>query len=138
MDDKLAYLNTDLDLQSTEDLSHLAAALEQNGVFPLHVTQGEDNQWYATFETEEQFEEPEATIAEMLKAIETLSESLRLVLARCILREMHLGYQCGQCDNWSLTHGLSSDTLARIAAMGLSLRITLYRQGEEIEIDPDP
>ena len=50
MDGTICYLNTDLDLTSSDDLTALAAVFESRGVFPLHVTRGEDGLWYATFE----------------------------------------------------------------------------------------
>jgi len=52
LDGVFIYLNTDLDLTSAADLTALAAAFEAGGVPPLHVTRGEDRQWYATFEAD--------------------------------------------------------------------------------------
>lgn len=96
MDGVITYLNTDLDLTSSSDLTALGAAFEAAGVFSLHVTQGEDGLWYACFETAEQHNEPEPNIAAMLVVIESLAPPLQSVWAGCSRREFNIGYDCGR------------------------------------------
>jgi hypothetical protein len=57
----ISYLNTDLDLTSPVDLTELAAIFASQGARPLLVTRGEDELWYATFETDDQHTEPETS-----------------------------------------------------------------------------
>jgi hypothetical protein len=71
------YLNTDLDLVSECDLIPLVNALETRGIFPLHVTKGEDGRCYATLETDDTHGAPESNISAMLDAIEALDEDAR-------------------------------------------------------------
>lgn len=125
MDDRIRYLNTDLDLTSTSDLTALAAAFEAHGMLPLHVTPDPDGLWHARFETGEQHEEPEPNITAMIAVAESLAEPLRAVWAGCRLREFNIGYDCGGTPR-AFDQGLSSQLLGRIAAVGASLRITLY------------
>ena len=125
MDDTIRYLNTDLDITSSEDPTALVAAFEAKGVFPLNVTRGEDGLWYATFETDEQHVEPEPNIDSMMEVIESLPEQLRTVWADCTQREFNIGYDCGD-KPWAFNQGLSSHLLGRMAAAGASLQITLY------------
>lgn len=125
MDNTIHYLNTDLDLICEEDLTELANAFEVRGAFPLHVTGGDDGKWYATFETDEQHAEPDPNISRMLTIIESLPEPLRRIWMRCTLRVFDIGYDCG-AKPWGFHQSLSTDVLARIAAAGASLRITLY------------
>jgi hypothetical protein len=125
----ISYLNTDLDLTSAEDLTELAAAFEAAGVFPLHVTRGEDGRWYACFETVEQHTEPETNIAAMLGVVESLAPPQRPVWAGCSRREFNIGYDCG-LEPWAFNQGLSAELLGRMAAAGASLRITLYPNRE--------
>jgi hypothetical protein len=129
MDNKICYLNTDLDLTSANDLTALSVAFEASGVRPLHVTQAEDGFWYATFETDEQFTEPEPNIAAMLAVVESLAESLRLVWDGCSRRQCNIGYDCG-AEPWEFNQGLSTELLGRMAAVGASLRVTLYPDRE--------
>ena len=129
MDNTICYLNTDLDLTSAEDLTALAAAFEGGGVPPLHVTHDADALWYATFETSAQFAEPEPNIGAILAVVESLARPLRSTWDRCALREFNIGYDCGD-EPWAFTQGLSADLLGRIAAVGASLRVTLYPDRE--------
>jgi hypothetical protein len=119
------YLNTDLDLVAGQSLQALADALEARGVFPLHVDLRDDQQWYSTLETEEQFTQPEPNIAALLTAIEALDPQSRIQWAACAIREFNIGYDCGD-EPWAFNHGLTVPTLARMAALGIALRITLY------------
>lgn len=121
----IRYLNTDLDLVSWQDLSPLAAALEAQGVNPLHVTRGEDGLWYATFETVDQHEVLEASVSAMLDAIESLADDSREHWWECSRREFNAGYDCGD-EPWAFNDGLTNETLRRVAALGTALRITLY------------
>src|SRR5262249_41954692 len=115
-----AYLNTDLDVTSADDLTGLAAVLEAGGVFPLHVTRGEDGLWYATFEVLDQHAQPEPSIAAMLAVVESLPEPVRLTWAGCSRREFNIGYDCGRAPR-AFNQGLSAELLGRIAAVGASL-----------------
>ncbi len=119
------YLNTDLDLISADDLTALAAVFKARGVFVLHLTQGEDGRWYATFESLEQRTEPEQDIAAMVAVAESLIEPHRSIWYGCSQREFNIGYDCG-AEPWAFNQGLSCDLLGRIAAVGASLRLTLY------------
>jgi hypothetical protein len=134
MDNKITYLNTDLDLVSEYDLTALAAALEAGGVCALHTTLCEDGLWRATFEENEHSSddrprEPERHIAVMLNVIESLAGPLRWTWDNCRLREFNLGYDCG-AEPWAFNQGLSADLLGRISAVGASLRITIYPDRE--------
>jgi hypothetical protein len=129
MDNTICYLNTDLDLASAEDLTALAAAFEAGGVPPLHLTDGADGLWLATFETNTQFAEPEPNIAAMLAIIESLARPLRSVWDGCTRREFNIGYDCG-AEPWAFNQGLPAELLGRMAAAGASLRVTLYPDRE--------
>jgi hypothetical protein len=125
MDNSICYLNTDLNLACQQDLTELARALEVCGCSPLHVTLGDDQNWYATFETDEQHAEPELSIAQMLTVIESLDEALHSVWMKCTRRELNIGYDCGE-KPWAFNQELSAGLMGRLAALRASLRITLY------------
>lgn len=129
MDRTICYLNTDLDLISTEDLTALAAAFEGRGAPPIRVTHETDALWYATFETTAQFAAPEPNIAAMLSIVESLAQPLRLMWDGCTRREFNIGYDCGG-KPWAFNQGLPADLLGRMAAAGASLRVTLYPDRE--------
>jgi len=119
------YLNTDLDLISSRDLTDLAAALDAGGVFPLHVTRDGDGFWHARFETADQYPDPAASIAALVAAAESLSETHRAIWSGCSMRELNIGYDC-EAEAAVLNNSLSPELLRRVAAVGASLAITVY------------
>jgi hypothetical protein len=119
------YLNTDLDLVAGQSLQALAGALATRGMLPLHVDPRDDRHWYSTLETEEKFTQPEPNIVALLTAIEALDPQSHIQWAACAIREFNIGYDCGD-EPRAFNHGLTAPTLARMAALGISLRITLY------------
>lgn len=121
----IRYLNTDLDLEADFALSSLATALESNGVRPLHVTEGDDGLWHASFETDDQHDEPEHALKAMLDAIDQLPEEHRSSLGKCTLCEFNIGYDCAD-EPWAFNNGVTNATLGRMARVGASLRMTLY------------
>jgi hypothetical protein len=130
VDATICYLNTDLDLTSSGDLTALAGVLESRGIRPLHVTRSEDGLWYATFETTDSHDDPEPNIAAMVVVIESLVEPHRSVWLGCSRREFNIGYDCG-AEPWAFNQGLSCELLGRMAAVGASLRWTLYPDREQ-------
>jgi hypothetical protein len=130
VDGVIEYLNTDLDLVSSEDLTALAAVFEAAGICPLHVTHSEAR-WCACFETRESWlpepraAGPEPNIARMLTVVESLAGPLRALWDSCSVREFNIGYDCG-LEPWAFNQGLSAELLGRMAAVGGSLRVTLY------------
>ncbi|MCE9555579.1 MAG: hypothetical protein K8T91_19700 [Planctomycetes bacterium] len=126
----IRYLNTDLDLVAPISLKDLAAALESLGVFPLHVSHGEDGQYYATLETEVTHTDPDTNIAEMLTAIDALPQGVKHAWNACTKREFDVGYDCGD-EPWAFNQGLTNQTLRRMADCGCTFRITLYPYREQ-------
>ncbi len=125
MSSTICYLNTDLDLTSVGDLTGLAAVFDSHGALLLDVTQWEDGLWHATFEILDQQTEPELNITAMVTVVESLSEPHVSVWRNCTLREFNIGYDCG-AEPWAFNQGLSSELMGRMAAIGASLRFTLY------------
>jgi hypothetical protein len=64
------------------------------------VTHGPDALWYATFETNAQFAEPEPNIGAMLAIVESLTRPLRSMWDGCTRREFNIGYDCGD-EPWA-------------------------------------
>lgn len=129
MQGRITYLNTDLDLVSDHDLRMLANALDAGGVYPLHVTHGDDGRWYATFETRGEPHEPETHIAAMLLVVEALAPDARREWEQCSQREFNIGYDCG-AEPWGFNQGLSAPLLQRMSEARASLRITIYPDRE--------
>lgn len=129
MNNTIEYLNTDLKLISADNLSGLAEAFKAAGVPPMYVTHEADGLWYAFFETHEPFEELGPNIAAMVEVVESWTGPLRSVWDGCTLREFNVGYDCG-AKPWAFNQGVPAELLGRMAAVGASLRITLYPDRE--------
>lgn len=124
-DGVIRYLNTDLDLRSEEDLTPLATLFTSCGLWQNHLIQEEDGNWFAIFEAGCCGAEPEQTITMLLDVIEALAPEYKAIWSRCTVKEFNLGYQCGT-EPRPFTQGVSSEVVARMAAVNASLRITLY------------
>jgi hypothetical protein len=132
------YSVTDLVLHSAEDLTALAAALEDRGMTitqrALQIAE-EAREWFRIAADErmwvfqggfcgESFDGPEMEIAAMLAVVESLDPQARALWDGCSRREFDFAYDCG-VRPFAVHHDLSAGTLARLAAAGGSLRITL-------------
>ncbi|MCA9408377.1 MAG: hypothetical protein H6755_05875 [Candidatus Omnitrophica bacterium] len=127
MNKKIEYLNTDLDLQAFDKYDELVKKIEKLGLQKLTYDQRE-NGWFSTFERcvfAEDKEEPETTISIILNVIESNDIHLTEEWKKCSLRELNIGYECGD-EPWEYNHGLTVDTLKRMANLNISLRMTIY------------
>ena len=122
---EIRYLNTDLDVWAASDVKPLVNALASRGVCSLHREQARDGDQFAVFETAEDYAAPEENLLVMLAAVESLTGDAAAVWAGGSLREFNIGYACGDRPH-GFTHGLSNDVLRRLAAVGATLRVTLY------------
>jgi hypothetical protein len=136
LDGVTSYVTTDLVLYSIEDLTALAAALQARGLDrrdgPRWMDETEwhriaEPQWYLQFQAscEVSYNEPESEVAAILAAVEALDAPARATWDSCSQRVFDLGYDCGT-KPFSVRHDFSAGTLARLAAAGATLRMTLY------------
>lgn len=120
------YVNTDLDVVTRRDPAPLIAMLRALGVPPLNEpSTRDDGAWCVNFELRARGATPESTVSVILDAIEKLTGEAREIWYVATTRELHLGFDGGD-EPRVFTEALSSETLARAAAAGMSLRITLY------------
>lgn len=121
---EIRYSNTDLDLAAPFDLAPLSEALAARDVFSLGVHQHHPGVWTSSFETGA-FGDPEPNITALLDAIDRLDPGSLALWKKCTVRDFNLEYECGETPR-VFQQAVSADNLARMAAHGLSLRITLY------------
>lgn len=135
-DDITRYRVTDLWLFSAEDLTEMAAVFEARGLVVTNraywITDTEywrlpEPQWHWSFQTpcEETSDDPEPHIVALLAAVEALAPPARVAWARCSRRVFDVAYDCGIRPH-AVRHDLSAGTLARLAAVDATLRLTLY------------
>lgn len=121
------FIVTELVLHSDGDLTALADALEARGMMAIHRPLPVDvSVWiFQGICSGEELDGPEKEIAAVLAVVESLDPQTRALWDGCSRREFDFAYDCG-VKPFTVRHGLSAGTMARLAAAGGSLRITLY------------
>lgn len=121
------YANTDFDLKSKTSFDTLHQELSLQCCV-LHYTKGDDGDFHASFESDQDGESNQAgaerDIFLIVDAINELSTSAKQELDACYLREFSIGFRCG--DTWAFVHSLSHTVMAAISDSGCSLSLTLY------------
>ncbi|RLS56309.1 MAG: hypothetical protein DWH91_06930 [Planctomycetota bacterium] len=122
-----SFILTELVLHSAGDLTSLAAVLEAQGLMATHRPLPMDEpMWiFQGICSGEEFDGPETEIAAMLAVVESLDPHTRALWDGCSRRVFDFAYDCG-VKPVTVRHDLSAGTMARLAAAGGSLRITLY------------
>jgi hypothetical protein len=144
------YLNTDLDLIADHDLTPLVDALQAGGMTEIYrieengrraglelasgpgsarVTGDDVNDGRVDFDgvsdRDRDAYRPATTIAGLLDVLEAMDADTRAAWDACRVREFNIGYGCGDRP-WGLHQSLDASLLARVAALGAGLRITIY------------
>lgn len=125
---KTHFLNTDLDVVTRRDPAPLIAMMKQLGVTALNEPlkrDEDDGAWFVNFEIVARSETVESTVVALIGAVEKLTGEAREIWYVATTRELHLGFEGGD-EPQAFTETLSSETLARAAHVGMSLRFTLY------------
>ena len=130
MSHKITYLNTDLDIKSSRDLTTFIKELENNEVSPIHSEQDEDGIWFYILETCQDFKGPEECITFLLDVLDSLSPQNKTIWESCLSKEFNIGYDCGD-KPWGFQNALSAQTLQRLADSNSSLKITIYPRVEK-------
>lgn len=129
---EVEYLNTDLEIQSSEDLSIIVEEFGKD----VHVLFNGQTQKHnmACFEADYPFLGADEAVSHLCLLIENLSPDARKIWDNCVSRIFDLGYQSGDSANCFRTE-LRTSTVSRVAAIGASIVITVYPTGEP-KFDP--
>jgi hypothetical protein len=115
------FVNVDLDLDSFDDLTPLATALEPRA-YALERATGR-----ASFELHE-FDVaagPEQIILEFVRLVTNLPPDVRNVWDRASSRIFDIGLQSGR-EPFQETHRLTAETLRAVASIGAEIAVTIY------------
>ncbi len=119
----IRYLNTDLELESTQDLTPIVDCF---GDKLINLYNGKRLEHYlATFEVADITENPDLTINSLCTLIEELEPSTRKLWDQCFLKVFDIGYE-GGTNHKSYTSEIKNETLKRISELGANMRITVY------------
>ena len=117
------YLNTDLEIESENDLSKI---LEEFGedVVVLHCGEVRGNQ-HASFEIPGNTAGADEAINHFCALVEGLGNEARETWERCCSRVMDVGYESGSSPQ-NFRSEIRASTIQRVAAIGASIVITIY------------
>ena len=123
------FLNVDLEVQSREDLSLLAAELESRACL-LHFQQ-EPGANFLVVEREDEPSGPglEATVVDLCTLVETLSPPARALWDRADLRVLDAGFDAVSGSPLAF-FSMPPSLLRRVAAIGARLAVTVYPEDE--------
>jgi hypothetical protein len=116
------FLNVDLDLRSTVDLTELARALEP-GALTL-ACRAVDGGYVASFEIAGHATDAESTIRRLLALVDALPSQARLLWNQTE-RDFSIGLRAGSRES-RFELALPPDVVKLVAGIGASLSVTVY------------
>ena len=120
----IQYLNTDLDIESKSDLSRIVEEFGED-VIVLHCGERRGYQ-HASFEISTCSKDADETINQFCLLVEELSKEAREIWDGCCSRVLDVGYESGTSPH-NYRSGIRASTIQRLAAIGASIAITIYR-----------
>ena len=128
----IRYLNTDLDIESENDLTPIIEAFGEDVIVMHHGERHGLN--IASFEISSYYRSANETIEYFCDLVENLSENERKIWNSCCSRTLDIGYECGSC-NQSYHSEIRPDTIKRVADIGARLVVTIYSSSQEKRSD---
>jgi hypothetical protein len=119
----IKYLNTDLEIRSKEDISQLIKQFDRD-VLVLYYEQSRD-EYFASLEINHEVSDANTTAEYFCNLVDRLSPDFRIIWNKCDCKTLDIGYESGNCSNYYRSE-LTSQTVQRIAELGMSIVITIY------------
>lgn len=126
----LKYLNTDLDIETAEDLSPLVPVFEETCIV-LHAEAMQDGRWMIRVEadrlgeSEEAIANPERDIELLLEVLRNFDTESKKMLRHAALFDFNIGWESGK-ELPPSSFRLSTELLGKISEIGATLTITIY------------
>lgn len=127
---KSNYINTDLDIKSSDDLSHLVDILNEKCDL-LYGQKEEDGHWFIRVEASNSGcvgsdeHHPNRDIDQLLQVIEGLSTETKALLQRANQFDFDIGWQAGE-KRPEGRFTLANELLRRISDIGATVSVTIY------------
>ena len=117
------YLNTDLEIESKEDLSRIVQEFGED-VSVLYCGEIRGYQ-HASFEIPANTAGADETINQFCELVEQLPKEAREIWEGCCSRIIDIGYESGTSPR-NFRSEIRASTIQRVAAIGASIVITIY------------
>lgn len=131
---KSIYINTDLDIVSSDDLNHLVESIRDKCEL-LQAETNDDGSWYIRLEANDsgiidgKGHNPIRDIKVLLNLIESLDEIQKKFLARAKTFDFNIGWQASK-DRPEGSFCIPNDLLQRMSNIGATLSVTVYPSNE--------
>jgi len=120
---EISYLNTDLIIESPEDLTPIARAFGEDVIVMYNGEWGKVNR--AAFEIAGSYSDANDIIEYFCMLVESLNDAERRLWDSCFSKVFDIGYESGtSSQNYSSV--IRPNTLKRIAGIGAGIEITIY------------
>ena len=123
---KISYVTTDLEFESATDLSHVVNELGAN--VSVHLNEWVKNVYRVALGTVHRDAHAEQDITYYCCLLEKLSDSAKASWQKCSRRVLDIAFESGtepKCE----TYELSAELMHRVADLGMSIAVTIYRTG---------
>lgn len=120
------FLNIDLDLESTEDLSLIVSEFGNDVIVMRYET--ENGLSSASFEIARDMNGADSIFTEYFRLVDCLSDAARHAWDACGKRVFDLGFS-GGTEPHAIHELLREETLQELARLGGSIAITVYAAG---------
>jgi hypothetical protein len=128
-DSETRFRNVDLEVSSASDLGWLVDELGED-VTNLYCGPAQ-GYFLATFEAKHVFGDPDALIGFFCGLVEALPGERQREWKQALLKIFNIGYDGGYAPP-AYQSDLRPDTIAAVARIGASLRITIYPAGDPL------
>ena len=120
---QIDYLNTDLIIESSEDLTPIADDFGGDVVVMYNGKWGKVNR--AAFEIAGIHHDADGTIQYFCSLIEGLDEKKRAIWDGCFSKVFDIGYESGSSAQ-TYSSVIKPETVKRVAVVGAAIEITIY------------
>jgi hypothetical protein len=122
----ISYVNTDLDLESGDDLGPIVEAFGED----VHALRHDrvEGVARASFEVSRVTGDADETVRIFCALVERLSPKVRALWDGCRSRVVDIAFESGDTPR-SYSNVLPADTIGRLAALGIGVTITIYPIG---------
>ena len=123
---KISYVATDLEFDSTNDLSHIVEELGDNVSVRLNEWVGDV--YRVALGVGHYDTRADEAVALYCSLLEKLSDAAKISWHRCTRRVLDIAFESGtksKCE----TYELPEELVRRVSDLGMSIAVTIYRAG---------
>jgi hypothetical protein len=123
---KISYVATDLEFDSTSDLSHIVDELGEN--VSVHLNEWVENVYRVALGIARRDNHVEESVAFFCSLLERLSDEAKAAWRECSRRVLDIAFESGMEPKCEI-YELPAELVHRVSDLGISIAVTIYRAG---------